>query len=190
MLSLSYALVRRYPAFAAVARILGSLVTLSFAYALSFHDVAREMGIPWDSRAWSLAVFPQLAALAACLGLVARTRAGDLRARPFAALLLAASALVLGGALLPEPELPLTVFANLALCIPAAYGLAVSLHALERRAYWASVGLLLLVIVSRFLEYETGLLAKAAVFTACGIAVLLLGIGIERRARARESAGA
>jgi hypothetical protein len=44
------------------------------------------------------------------------------------------------------------------------------------------------LVISRFLEYETSLLAKSAVFTLSGIAVLWAGARYERRLRRGEAA--
>jgi general stress protein CsbA len=54
----------------------------------------------------------------------------------------------------------------------------------ERRAvFWLGSLYLVLLILSRFLEYETSLLVKSAAFLACGVAVILAGISYEKYLR-------
>jgi hypothetical protein len=45
--------------------------------------------------------------------------------------------------------------------------------------------LLILGIISRMLEYNTGLLAKSIVFALCGIGVIGAGLWFERHTRPR-----
>ena len=50
----------------------------------------------------------------------------------------------------------------------------------QRWRFWSGMVLLVLSIVSRTLEYNTDLLLKAAVFTLCGISIILAGLWFER----------
>jgi uncharacterized membrane protein len=50
----------------------------------------------------------------------------------------------------------------------------------ERRTFWNGIVLLALQILSRLLEYETGLLVKSFVFLLCGTAVIVIGLWFER----------
>lgn len=50
----------------------------------------------------------------------------------------------------------------------------------NRATFWGGITLLALQIVSRLLEYETGLLFKAFVFFLCGIGVIAAGLLFER----------
>ena len=56
----------------------------------------------------------------------------------------------------------------------------------ERGLFWASVFLAVVLIISRTLEYETGLLFKAAVFTGCGAALIAAGVFFEQYLRRRR----
>jgi hypothetical protein len=50
----------------------------------------------------------------------------------------------------------------------------------ERRlAFWLGSLYLVLLILSRFLEYETSLLVKSVAFLACGVTVIIAGIQYE-----------
>lgn len=50
----------------------------------------------------------------------------------------------------------------------------------NRNTFWGGMVLLVLGIVSRMLEYDTGLLLKAIVFALCGIGVIVAGLWFER----------
>ena len=50
-----------------------------------------------------------------------------------------------------------------------------------RHTFWGGMVLLVLGIVSRMLEYNTGLLLKSIVFILCGVGVILSGLWFERR---------
>ncbi|HEY9662701.1 MAG TPA: hypothetical protein V6C65_29960, partial [Allocoleopsis sp.] len=57
----------------------------------------------------------------------------------------------------------------------------------DRQIFWAGMVLLILGIVSRMLEYDTGLLLKSIVFALCGIGVILSGLWFERNIRPGKS---
>jgi uncharacterized membrane protein len=52
-----------------------------------------------------------------------------------------------------------------------------------RPPFWWGVVMLTLQILSRVLEYETGLLIKSLVFVGCGVGVILVGLWFERYVR-------
>jgi uncharacterized membrane protein len=52
-----------------------------------------------------------------------------------------------------------------------------------RSPFWWGLVVLTLQILSRVLEYETGLLVESVVFVACGIGVILVGLWFERYVR-------
>jgi uncharacterized membrane protein len=58
----------------------------------------------------------------------------------------------------------------------------------DRRVFWAAVLLAAVLISARTLEYETGLLIKAAVFTGCGIGLIAAGVFFECYLRNRRCA--
>ncbi|HEY9753254.1 MAG TPA: DUF2157 domain-containing protein [Coleofasciculaceae cyanobacterium] len=53
----------------------------------------------------------------------------------------------------------------------------------ERGTFWGGMVLLVLGIISRMLEYDTGLLLKSVVFLLCGLTVILVGLRFERGMR-------
>ncbi len=50
----------------------------------------------------------------------------------------------------------------------------------QRRLFWFGLVLLVVQIMSRMLEYETGLLLKSLVFLLCGVGVIFIGLWFER----------
>jgi len=59
----------------------------------------------------------------------------------------------------------------------------------ERSTFWGGMVLLVLGIVSRSLEYNTGLLLKSIVLALCGVGVIAAGLWFERRVQPRRIAG-
>ncbi|WP_017327908.1 DUF2157 domain-containing protein [Synechococcus sp. PCC 7336] len=55
-----------------------------------------------------------------------------------------------------------------------------------RWRYWLGLLALTLQILSRFFEYDTGLLVKSLVLVACGIGIILAGLSFERRPRSPQ----
>jgi uncharacterized membrane protein len=76
-----------------------------------------------------------------------------------------------------------TVTTNLAALILAAIIIGVGLIDERRLAFWLGSLYLVLLILSRFLEYETSLLVKSAAFLGCGVAVIIAGISYEKYLR-------
>jgi uncharacterized membrane protein len=60
----------------------------------------------------------------------------------------------------------------------------------DRRIFWAAVLMAALLILTRTLEYETELLIKAIIFTACGVGIIVAGVLFERFLRARRLSNA
>jgi len=57
----------------------------------------------------------------------------------------------------------------------------------DRRLFWSGVLIAAAFVVSRALEYETGLLIKSAVFTACGVGVMIAGVMFEKYLKNRRA---
>lgn len=74
-------------------------------------------------------------------------------------------------------------------CFALCAGLVAGSFRTESRGlFWAGIIFTALVITSRFLEYETGLLIKAVIFIACGISIILAGVGFENYLKRRRVA--
>ncbi len=80
------------------------------------------------------------------------------------------------------------MLSNVACLVLSAALIANSFRAEDRGLFWAGVLFVALIIASRFLEYETGLLLKAIVFITCGICLILAGVGFENYLKRRRTA--
>ena len=80
----------------------------------------------------------------------------------------------------------LTIAANLAAFVIAAVAIAVGVLDERRIAFWAGTLFTVLLIISRFLEYETSLLTKSAVFSLCGVAMITAGVTYEKYLHRKE----
>jgi hypothetical protein len=84
-------------------------------------------------------------------------------------------------------EILFTIVTNLAAFTLAAVLIGISLIDEQRTVFWLGSLYVVLLILSRFLEYETSLLVKSAAFLACGAAVIMAGISYENYLRRRGS---
>lgn len=82
----------------------------------------------------------------------------------------------------PTPVLATTVI-NVLLAVLSLGMMREGLGSGARAPFWWGLAMLTLQILSRVLEYETGLLAKSLVFVACGIGVIAIGLWFERYVR-------
>ena len=98
-------------------------------------------------------------------------------------ILCASSLLSAASANVSDGEVLFTATTNLAALILAAVIIGAGLIYERRLAFWLGSLYLVLLIASRFLEYETSLLVKSAAFLACGVAVIVAGISYERYLR-------
>lgn len=76
-----------------------------------------------------------------------------------------------------------TFVSNVLLALLGIGTIRESLGTGERRPFWFGIILLTLQILSRLLEYETGLLLKSLVFVLCGLGVIAAGLWFERYVR-------
>ena len=81
----------------------------------------------------------------------------------------------------------LTISVNFAALIIAAVAIAIGVMDERRLAFWTGTLFTMLLILSRFLEYETSLLTKSAAFTLCGVAMIAAGIAYENHLRRKEA---
>jgi uncharacterized membrane protein len=167
----------------------GGLVTLALAAHLwSFHWVWKLA--EWRENSSLRWLFPTAVILLAGLGLLATSwqRLTESQARRWPVIgTLAATLLLFGGALLSRRGqfLP-TLAANIAALMIAAVAIGIGVIDERRIAFWAGALYLVLLIVSRFLEYETSLLLKSAAFIVCGAVVMFAGVAYERFLHRKE----
>lgn len=76
-----------------------------------------------------------------------------------------------------------TLVCNILLFVIAIRFLREGLAEGQRNLFWSGMVLLTLQILSRTLEYDTGLLLKSLTFLLCGIAVMTIGLWFERYVR-------
>lgn len=172
--------------FAQPAMALGSAFVALNSYLFSFLVFAEEVTFSSEpTRSWYVPVISVF-----CIGAVAwawrfKSVLENRRLRPIAIAVLVSTALSLVaifGQRLPtdyEHDIWVVTCSNIAalvLCV----GLVANAFVVEdRRLFWAGILFLTLVITSRFLEYETDLLIKAAVFITCGIGLIFAGVRFE-----------
>jgi uncharacterized membrane protein len=168
---------------------LGGLLVLIPAYQLSFYNehgsyVVRNL---WVSEGWLWMVLLGLVYVGAAVSWFAALNRphgeDETSIRPLA--MLAATLLVTAG-ITAGHDLVLAVMANLALVGIASGLLWDAVAAGQRREFWLGLGLLCLVIVSRFLDWDTHLMVKSVVFILCGIGVILGGVRFEKRLRREQ----
>jgi uncharacterized membrane protein len=167
---------------------LGFSVLALAAYIGSFDDV-------WDSPTRADRRFPYLAILLLALSIVAsvfwlQREAKERLWIPIA--LMAIAAQLCGSALLAitttnDAGILFTFLTNIAALMLAAVIIGISLIDEKRAAFWLGSLYIILLILSRFLEYETSLLLKSAAFLACGVAVIIAGISYEKYLRRKAS---
>jgi uncharacterized membrane protein len=175
--------------FANMTRALGLGLLAVTAYVWSFHDL-------WD--AWALGPMRPLWAflffsLSIAFSLWMWRRAKQTQPLPTAMVLLAggilcaSSLLSVGSANISNGEFLFTVTTNLAALILAAIIIGVGLIDERRLSFWLGSLYLVLLVLSRFLEYETSLLVKSAAFLACGVTVIIAGISYEKYLRRNDT---
>jgi uncharacterized membrane protein len=171
---------RRRIDFANVTAGLGLSLLAATAYAFSFHDLwsAPKLRL----RPSLLPILFLAFSVAALFRLLRRERQTQLwlmiGVLSVGSLLICASVI--------NREIPFTIITNLAALILSAVIIGISLIDEQRVVFWLGSLYLVLLILSRFLEYETSLLVKSAAFLACGIAVILAGISYERYLRRKD----
>jgi uncharacterized membrane protein len=85
-------------------------------------------------------------------------------------------------------EVAAAVLGNIAVLSLAVGLVASGMALLDRRLFWPGVLLLVLLVASRFFEYESNLMWKAAAFLACGLGIIGGGLWFESYLRRRRSA--
>ncbi|MEE3715860.1 DUF2157 domain-containing protein [Tumidithrix elongata RA019] len=83
------------------------------------------------------------------------------------------------GSLTPIPEIATFTY-NVLLFLISMGLIRISLEKSQRIPFWAGIFLIVLQVVSRLFEYDTGLLLKSFIFALCGTAVILAGLWFER----------
>jgi uncharacterized membrane protein len=182
--------IERFESFRPAALFLGYVAVSTGVYLASFRVIAH--GWVYCAGRLADAEWPDVAALLAVLtgGVLLITPAVLWSRNSRAAIkalgaVIAAFGLFLVGSMTAS-QWCLAMLSNVALCVLAAVLIWAARDCGDRRLFWAGVVLVALMVTSRTLEYETGLLVKAAVFTIGGAAVIAAGVMFERFLKARR----
>lgn len=176
---------------------LGMLALGAIAYIWSFHEW-------WHTDSWlnrTAAVRPTFhwllpTGIAALIGLALIVMMlQEINALPTRRLLAVGVTLASGilvvcallGAAHRGDQILLTLAVNLAALIIATVAIAIGIMDERRAAFWTGTVFVVVLILSRFLEYETSLLLKSAAFMMCGITMIASGIAFEKHLRQKEA---
>jgi len=178
-----------YKVFVKPAFAIGCISALAALYMCSFRgfteDMVEDIGVFFVAK--SPAKFAGLAVLTAslvilCFGI--KNFFGNRTVKVFTGLVFASAVIPLIGVY--SGYITSTVMANIMLLLYAAIFVWSAYIEEDRRLFWAGILTVSVMIVSRTLEYETGLHIKAAAFTACGIGVMAAGVIFERYLKSRR----
>ena len=175
---------------AAIGSVLGVLVLSGYAYVLSFHKVAEKV-IDSSTNFQGLWMVYFILSVVAGFGLcIARIIGGWPKGYLglVSTTVFVASGCLLFLSLVSVGEVAATIFANIVALALGGMMIAGGLMEFKRTLFWLGLLLVILVITSRFFEYETGLLIKSLVFIVIGVAVLYSGVLFEKHLGRRESA--
>lgn len=165
----------------------GGLVLLPI-YLLSFHEPAKTVVEHlWIADGWRWAVllgFVYLGVAVSWIGALSPTRDGDVAEKKTDLALLGSTILVTIG-IAAGNEIILPVTANLALLMVAGALLWEAVVGARRQQFWLGLGLFVLVVVSRFVEWDTHLMVKSVVFILGGIGVTIGGVRFEKSLKAK-----
>lgn len=84
-----------------------------------------------------------------------------------------------------DDSLPTTI-SNIAALVLGSAIIGIGVVEERRASFWLGSLYIILLILSRFLEYETSLMLKSAVFLVCGIAVIVAGVFYEMYLRRKD----
>ncbi len=187
-----------WAAFGSAARALGALGIGGTLFFLAFYDIVHNLGGDtrrigdWSSAYWWALASPLILIVIPVTVAVTLDRG---RVRSLAEPLLAGCAVVAAVVLcqvefLNDPVAWSVVAVNIIAVGLSAYGIWIGLKGYERLPYWSGLGLAVLLIMSRFFEYESHLLVKSAGFAGAGVALIVFGVLFENRLRrARKGVG-
>jgi uncharacterized membrane protein len=167
------------PRFRSAATVLGLLTATLVFYLASFREIAEEFGFA-DVDLGAQSLWFIAPAFLGAVALLVRYR-GGWRGRPATLCALGGIPLVLLGLAAGNDGLYGVIASNLVLAVVAAVAITSAAHSLNRVHFWYGSLLGGLLIVSRFLEFDTELWLKAIVFIVCGMAVIAFGVAFERR---------
>lgn len=176
---------------------MGILLLGGCAYIWSFHDwwrLREWIGETTQAKLFSVWLIPTIITFAVAVALavivVRGTEIDSSRRMPMLGIFVAVALLALCAVSnLTSPAnyaLP-TVLVNIAALMIAAVVISIGIMDERRIAFWAGALFLVLIVISRFLEYDTSLLVKSAAFTICGVTMIAAGVAYEKYLHRREA---
>jgi uncharacterized membrane protein len=182
--------ISKLKSFTVPAMILACISTAFALYPCSFIELAEEMtsNAPDFFAGDTPLVITAAIALAVALLLLLFSIRKVLDQKPIMTMLIItfASFVLIMTAALGDSDVLVIVVANVLFMALAANILWAALQFEDRRLFWASVLMIALLLLSRTIEYETGLLIKSAAFTAGGIALIVAGVMFEKYLKKRK----
>ena len=163
---------------------LGGFVILAYLASFgAFGASVRDADVMGDAATFGLLLVTAPLEMAAMALFVARVRQPrPLTSSEVGAVISLVGLLSIMGAWSLSPLL-IWLVAHVALIAFIGWSLRRANDDLERAHFWMAVTVGSAVIVTRFLEFETGLLFKAAVFTALGLGIIAVAYVFETRRR-------
>ncbi|HYH05103.1 MAG TPA: DUF2157 domain-containing protein [Bacillota bacterium] len=168
-------------------KVLSGCLLGGISYLLSFHEVTRELlRQSWlNASVWQYLVGGALLlfTMVLCYWRYYRRVKSDVAAADSDFPVIAGvSGIILITLLLPTNAWIIgTILANLSVMGFGVFFFRFGLEHLDRRYFWLGLLLLVLLIVGRFFEYETGLLLKSMAFILVGLLLITGGLWFERR---------
>jgi hypothetical protein len=184
----------KFKSFAIPAMVAGVISTGAAEYLCSFRDfaeeVAKDTGHLVAGHTNYLHVSSTIASLVVLLLLlpfaVKRIRNHQVF-KAITRIIIATLVVVTGSAFVNE--ILLVVVANIGFLAMAAVLVWAGCQLENRRLFWVGVLIVALMVVSRTLEYDTGLLIKSGAFITCGIGLMVAGGMFEKYLKRRRIAG-
>jgi len=176
--------------FGNLTRGIGILALAIAAYILSFHDT---WGTPYQEPQkymWLIPVAASAITGAVLIVILLSGKSADSNRRFYLSSIVIVIALIclcIGLDRFGNSIVLPTISANLAAFALAFVTIWRGIAEERRVPFWFGSLLSMLIVVSRFFEYESSLLLKSAVFIACGIAVMMAGTFYERLLRQKEA---
>jgi uncharacterized membrane protein len=175
----------RYRDFSKAASGLGLSLLAIAAYIWSFH------GLWSTSSKGNLSLLSTIFLILSVVGLVFILRSGKQERIWLLIGVFVVFALLCGGALLTrieriEAEMLCTTLTNIAALTLGSAIIGTGVIEERRVPFWLGSLYIILLIFSRFLEYDTSLLLKSSVFIICGIVVIVAGASYEMYLRRKS----
>ena len=176
--------------FAVPSMVLACISTAFALYLCSLIELAEEItsGIDDFFTEDNLLVVTAAAAFAVSVVMLLFAIRKIINRKPLMIMLIitVASFLLIIAAISLGADIIVIVIANVLFAALAANILWIAYCFEDRRLFWSSVLMIALLLLSRTLEYETGLLIKSAAFTASGIALIVAGVMFEKYLKKRK----